>query len=193
MIITSFPFMIGFSMVVMFSGFVFGFPNGFFPVYLGCIAGAVIDYFLFRSLLYSKAQKFLAKKPSWRVIASIIQDNGFGMMVVLRLTFLPFSYTNIVLSVIDIPFTHFISSTAIGTLKIASNVYFGSLFTSFTEPSSNGGSYKTFAFISFLISMSLFIGASFYIYKEIEKYSDREKIDTVEVEKDVEMGLLFGS
>ena len=81
----------GFGMLVVASGFLFGFPYGFFLVYPSAVLGACIAFLVGRRIPESWRSRFFPKKLLQ--LQDAVAQGGFTTLLLLRLTPLPFADT----------------------------------------------------------------------------------------------------
>ena len=114
----------GFGMLVVASGFIFGFPNGFLLVYPSAVLSSMLGFLVGRQL----PEKWRSKMPTALTsLQHAIHTGGFSTLLLLRLTPLPFAFSNLFLgSNRDVPFWSHAAATALGFTRLALNSYLGS-------------------------------------------------------------------
>jgi uncharacterized membrane protein YdjX (TVP38/TMEM64 family) len=108
------------------AGYVYGIWA--FPLVYACIALASILAFLFaRHLLREKIRMFLARRPRYRALDKAVADDGWQVVVLLRLSpIVPFNLQNYALGVTAIPLLQYVVATLLGIIPgVAIYVYFG--------------------------------------------------------------------
>lgn len=115
----------GFGMLVVASGFLFGFPHGFFLVFPSAVLSSMLGFLVGRQLPSS----WRAKMPkALTSLQQAIHTGGFTTLLLLRLTPLPFAFSNLFLgSNPEVPFWSHAAATALGFLRLALNSYLGTL------------------------------------------------------------------
>lgn len=112
-------------MLVVASGFLFGFPRGFALVYPSALTGSMIAFLIGRKL----PPKWRNKMPkALTSLQSAVHSGGFTTLFLLRLTPLPFAFSNLFLgSTAGVPFWSHAGATALGFLRLALNSYLGTM------------------------------------------------------------------
>ena len=119
----------GFGMLVVASGFLFGFPYGFFLVYPSAVLGACIAFLVGRRIPESWRSRFFPKKLLQ--LQDAVAQGGFTTLLLLRLTPLPFAFSNLLLgSSAGVSFWSHAAATAIGFLRLALNSFLGTTLNS---------------------------------------------------------------
>ena len=113
----------GFGMLVVASGALFGFPYGFLLVWPSAVLGAVIAFALGRRMPAKMRSRFPSKLLA---LQDAVSHGGFTTLLLLRLTPLPFSFSNLFLgSTPGVSATQHATATAVGFLRLALNSYLG--------------------------------------------------------------------
>ncbi|KAI9314739.1 hypothetical protein BX666DRAFT_406998 [Dichotomocladium elegans] len=135
-IVTSTPPMLGFTFLVTLSGFVYGFPGGVLPAMISAWIGAILCFYLIRRY---NIERFIQMSPSkqekYNAIQEAIQEGGFGMLLMIRLTPIPWPFTNMILSLIpSLTFERYALVSFLGAFKCCLEVWFGSQLASLSDP-----------------------------------------------------------
>ena len=103
--------------------------------------GATVCYAWAMGLIREWSQQKIQSKRIYQAIALAVQDQGFKLGVVCRLSpLLPSSLLNYLFAAMDVPFPAFILSTAIGVAPLALLVaYIGSLADDLADALAGGG------------------------------------------------------
>merc|ERR1711920_431492 len=131
LVISGFVPLPGFGVLILAAGFLFGFPLGFAIVYPSAVIGSCMAFSVGRSM------------PSWlrRRLPTVLVDlqgsvsqGGFTILLLLRLTPLPFAFSNLFLgSIPGIPFMRYAAATSLGFLRLSANVFLGSQMAHATD------------------------------------------------------------
>jgi uncharacterized membrane protein YdjX (TVP38/TMEM64 family) len=123
--LTAFPPMIGYSTCVTLAGFVFG-MQGWFIIATANVAGSLCSFLLFRHLLSDFAQRLTKRDPRFAAFGLVIAHDGVKILMLIRLTPLPYSLSNGGLSTIHtIKAWQFALATAVATPKLLIHVFIG--------------------------------------------------------------------
>jgi len=131
LVISGFVPLPGFGVLILAAGFIFGFPLGVAIVYPSAVVGSCMAFSVGKLM------------PGWLMrrlpvmlldLQDVIVEGGFTILLLLRLTPLPFAFSNLFLgSIPGIPFTRYASATALGFLRLSANVFCGSQMAKLAE------------------------------------------------------------
>lgn len=131
LVISGFVPLPGFGVLILSAGYLFGFPLGFAIVYPSAVIGSCMAFSVGRSM----PECLRRRLP--RVLVDLqgsVRRGGFSILLLLRLTPLPFAFSNLFLgSISDIPFMRYAAATAIGFLRLSANVFLGSQMAKATD------------------------------------------------------------
>lgn len=148
----------GFGMLVVASGFIFGFPHGFFLVFPSAVLSSMLGFLVGRRL----PEKWRANMPTALTsLQHAIHTGGFSTLLLLRLTPLPFAFSNLFLgSNHDVPFWSHAAATFLGFTRLALNSYLGS-FAGKTLSGNNeeGAMLEKFVTLGGVLAAMLAIGS----------------------------------
>lgn len=100
------------------------------PIILSAaIVAASLAFFAARYLARGKVRAVLAKKRSFAAVDEAVAEEGWKIVVLLRLSpLVPFNIQNYLFGVTSIPFPHYVAATSVGIIPgTALFVYLGSL------------------------------------------------------------------
>jgi len=129
--------MIGYSTAVTISGFVYGFPNGWFIVGSATVLGSLASFMACRTVLSKYVHAWVGKDKRFEALALTLKHDGLKILCMIRLCPLPYSLGNAALS--TFPTVHplsFMLATTISSPKLLIHVFIGSRLASIAE---NGG------------------------------------------------------
>lgn len=106
-------------------GLIFNLEKGSLYVAAGIYLGQSIDFWLGRTLLRTRVEKWVVKKPKLRGIHGALRSEGLKLLLMLRLAPIPASPTSYLMGTTPMPFWHFLVAT-LGLLPVAyASMYFG--------------------------------------------------------------------
>jgi uncharacterized membrane protein YdjX (TVP38/TMEM64 family) len=76
-VLMAFPIVWGHGILLTFSGYVFGFPNGFYPSFAGSLIGASLCFLMAKYVFADMTMKSLQKSLRNRAIAEVLHEKGF--------------------------------------------------------------------------------------------------------------------
>ncbi|KAI8138332.1 hypothetical protein BJV82DRAFT_631897 [Fennellomyces sp. T-0311] len=133
---TSIPPLLGFTFASTLCGFVYGFPAGIAPAVIGAWLGSMVCFGLIRHFNFARFIRLSPDKQlKYQAIQEAIQEGGFGMLVLIRITPIPWEVTNTVLSMLPTLSTRkYMLSSFLASWKVALEVWFGSQLASLSDP-----------------------------------------------------------
>ncbi|OLY83048.1 Golgi apparatus membrane protein tvp38 [Smittium mucronatum] len=131
--ICSIPPIFGYGIVVLLSGFVFGFPLGFLPVFFGSLSGAFFVFTLGRAFEMRYIKNLVASQKHLLAFTKIIDKKGLKFLILFRLAPYPFNVTNLFLSTTNIPISNFLLATSVSLSRLFIHIYVGSQALSIAE------------------------------------------------------------
>ena len=123
------------SLLTLGAGFLYGLAGGLAVVLPSSVAGALMAFVLVRTVLRARVVRLLAKHPRLRAVDQAVADEGFRVVLLLRLSpAFPFNLLNYALGVTRVPVGTYLLGTALGVLPGAVlYVYLGTLLGSAAE------------------------------------------------------------
>ena len=145
--ITVVHIMVAFAYCKVYNDFWKGFLMATWIIFVGCLIGAIIAYWLGKYLFADYIRKKLdqSKSPKvkkWRIVDSLFVTNGILLVVLLRLMFLPFGLVSYLLGVTSVAFWSYVIGTTAYIIKIALIVVVGCTIWEASEEASKNGNSK---------------------------------------------------
>jgi len=175
--ISAFPPIIGYSTTVTISGFVYGFPNGWFIVASATVFGSLASFLASRTVLSKYVHKLVGQDKRFEALALTLKHDGLKILCMIRFCPLPYSLSNAAMSTFPTvhPFS-FALATAISSPKLLIHVFIGSRMAAIA---SSGGkmdtSTKIINWASIIIGGILGVGVGYVIYqKTIQRAAELE-------------------
>ncbi|CAO3610325.1 unnamed protein product [Cunninghamella echinulata] len=163
--LTSTPPILGFTFMVMLTGFVYGFPFGLLPSVSGAFVGSMICFGLFRGFhidQYISVPKSQEKK--YQAMQEAIKEGGLKMILLLRICPIPWQFTNMFLSLIPTVSTRdYIITGLLGAWKVSIEVWVGSQLSNLSD--SIPSSTRRITLITLLLGLVIFTGMTHWIYQ----------------------------
>lgn len=122
-----FPPLLGFSLLSMLCGMVYGFPGGWPILALASISGLFASFLLFRYILRDRAERIVGTNHKFRALSEILkEDTSLLLLILIRLCPLPYSLSNGALAAIpNLPATTYLLASVITSPKMFIHVYVG--------------------------------------------------------------------
>ncbi|KAJ3145120.1 hypothetical protein HDU89_007537 [Geranomyces variabilis] len=132
--ISCFPPLVGYGTLLYLQGYIYGFPGGFIPAYVGALSGAVVCFIAARRWLdASHRARFVASFPKWRAVEEVVEKGGLKLLVLIRLAPYPYGLMSLLLATTTVPLGRFIKATALSLLKTILHIYIGSTVRDLSE------------------------------------------------------------
>ncbi|KAG1143649.1 hypothetical protein G6F37_009560 [Rhizopus arrhizus] len=165
-IFTSIPPLIGFTFSTTITGFIYGFPGGIFPAVSGAFLGAMVAFALIRKYNFARFIKLSpSKQEKYMAIQEAIEQGGFKMMVLIRLSPIPWPITNMLLSIISTANTqHYIMAALLASLKVSLDVWIGSQLADLSNPNLPPSAHRI-AMITMGCGLLILIGVAWWLYR----------------------------
>jgi len=152
--LVSFPPLIGYSTCVTLSGFVFGFPAGWFIIASATIVGSTCSFIACRTVLANLSKRLVQHDPRFAALALTLKHDGLRILVAIRLCPLPYSLSNGAIATFPtVSPLAFAGATAIVSPKLMIHVFVGSKLAQIAE---HGGEMD--ARTKFISYLSIIIG-----------------------------------
>eukprot|EP01104_Vermistella_antarctica_P020303 TRINITY_DN863_c1_g1_i1.p1 TRINITY_DN863_c1_g1~~TRINITY_DN863_c1_g1_i1.p1 ORF type:complete len:257 (+),score=65.61 TRINITY_DN863_c1_g1_i1:292-1062(+) len=198
-IVIAFPVAVAYVPVTLAAGFLYGVVGGTITVSLGSTAGAVVSFWVCRTLL----SEYLEAKIKARVGKGFSQfmegvgQNGFKITFLSRLSPFPFGVANALFALSPIEFNDFITATFIGLMPMQIILtYFGSTLRNISEAVSGStefGFWQRFMLIvECVVGVGLIVYISYVGKNSMGNAGMMAKNEEDEVEEEEDEDYLFG-
>jgi uncharacterized membrane protein YdjX (TVP38/TMEM64 family) len=165
--ISAFPPLIGYSTTVTISGFVYGFPNGWYIVSTATVVGSLASFIASRTILSKYVHRLVGQDKRFEALALTLKHDGLKILCMIRVCPLPYSLSNAAMS--TFPTVHplsFALATAIASPKLLIHVFIGSRLASLAE---SGGKMdagtKAINYASIIIGSIIGAAVGYIIYQ----------------------------
>ncbi|RGB29926.1 snare associated Golgi protein [Rhizophagus diaphanus] len=165
-IASSIPPIPGYGSMIFICGFIYGFPLGFAPAYIFALLGASFSFFVCRSICLGYARKLTKKKSNFQKLALAIEEGGFKIIFLIRLSPFPFPWSNAFFGTIQtVSFWKFFLATALSLPKLLIYIFIGSRFRNLTEEMDSTS--RTINYVTLAVGSVLLFFAAWYIYRKM--------------------------
>ncbi|KAI7856716.1 hypothetical protein BDC45DRAFT_566792 [Circinella umbellata] len=163
---TSIPPLLGFTFASSLCGFVYGFPGGVIPAVIGAFLGAMLCFALIRQFNFARFIRLSPDKQlKYQAIQEAIQESGFGMIVLIRITPIPWEVTNTVLSMLpNLSAKQYTFSAFLASFKVALEVWFGSQLASLSDPDLPPSAHRV-TLITLGVGVLIILFLAFYLHR----------------------------
>jgi len=179
--ISAFPPLIGYSTTVTISGFVYGFPNGWFIVASATVVGSLASFLASRTILSKYVHKLVGKDKRFEALALTLKHDGLKILCMIRFCPLPYSLSNAAMS--TFPTVHplsFALATLIASPKLLIHVFIGSRMAAIGEDQKMDTSTKIINWTSIIVGGVLGAGVGYFIYQKTISRAKELEIEELE-------------
>ncbi|CDS05693.1 hypothetical protein LRAMOSA08221 [Lichtheimia ramosa] len=176
---TSTPPMLGFTFLVTLSGFVYGFPQGVAPAMIGGYVGALICFGLIRHYNFARFIRLSpSKQEKYHAIQEAIAEGGFGMLLMIRLTPIPWQFTNMILALIPtLSPRRYAIVTFIASWKLCLEVWFGSQLASLSDPDLPPSAHRL-TMVTLGVGVLILVGLALWLHRlTLTKVKQRHSVN----------------
>ncbi|KAF9524228.1 snare associated Golgi protein-domain-containing protein [Crepidotus variabilis] len=166
LIIISFPPLFGHEIVAALCGLVWGTWIGFGIVAAGTFFGEVANFYAFRYMCRSRAEKIEKKKIFYASLARVVRDGGFWIALVARYSAIPGHFTTAMFATCGMNIFVFSAAAILSLPKQFLNVYLGVLMG---ESVKNGGTTSKSRVITTVAFIATFVVTSFAMHYLLKK------------------------
>ncbi|KAI9220684.1 snare associated Golgi protein-domain-containing protein, partial [Blastocladiella britannica] len=122
---TAFPPVMGYSTILYLCGYIYGFPLGWIPSFIGALIGAIACFYTSRHFLRGWAQRKIARYPAATALRKTIEKRGLALIILIRLAPYPYNFVNLLLATTNVSTRDFAMATAISLPKLLLHTYIG--------------------------------------------------------------------
>ncbi|XP_052858058.1 transmembrane protein 64 [Drosophila gunungcola] len=168
--LVSFPVVVGYFVLLVTAGYLFGCLRGWFTVILGANLGIAVAHATIRSCRHRIPVQRLIKNDTGRAILRVISGpKAFRVVLFTRLTPIPFGVQNVIFGISSINTKDYHVATMIGLLPAQIiNVYLGSTLRSMHEVL-NDNNTKLTGYISFIFEVICGVVLMFWVVQKARK------------------------
>ncbi|KAJ7912536.1 hypothetical protein B0H13DRAFT_539505 [Mycena leptocephala] len=125
LIILSFPPLFGHEIIAMLAGVAWDFPEACLVVAVGTILGEFANYFVFKNACSVRGAKMEEKDISYGILAHVVRNGGFLIVLVVRYSAIPPHFATAVFSTVGVSFLTFAAAALLSLPKTFVPVYVG--------------------------------------------------------------------
>ncbi|KZV75952.1 hypothetical protein PENSPDRAFT_680672 [Peniophora sp. CONT] len=162
----SFPPLLGAELIHVLCGLTWGAGIGFGIVAAGTIIGEISVFYAFRQCWRARAEKYELTNIKYGVVATVIRQGGFFLVVMCRLSSLPAHFTTVVFTVSGVNISVFASAVVVSLVKVLPTVYAGTLVRGIVD-GDKSNTPKIISFVAILVSVVITIIAMIYIDRKV--------------------------
>ncbi|KAI8340504.1 hypothetical protein BC941DRAFT_417444 [Chlamydoabsidia padenii] len=180
--ITSIPPLIGFTFAATLTGFIYGVPFGFPIAITGAFMGSIICCHLIRRYNFSRFIRLSSsKQDKYHAIQEAIEQGGLRIMLLIRLSPIPWPITNMLLSLLPtVTMKQYTTTAFLSSFKLCLEVWVGSQLADISNPDLPPSAHRV-AVLTMLSSLVILIIVAWWLYRltmqKVKSISERKKHD----------------
>ncbi|KAJ7358400.1 hypothetical protein DFH08DRAFT_848384 [Mycena albidolilacea] len=163
LIILSFPPLFGHEIVATLAGVTWSLPVAFSIVCAGVLLGEIANFFTFKYFCTTRASKMENSKLSYALLAHVVRQGGFLVVLVIRYSAIPSHFATVVFATVGISFPVFLGAAILSLPEAFLPVYVGYAMKN------NSSTSSTVKNIILAITLVITVGALIWIRKLQEK------------------------
>lgn len=169
------------SALTVAAGFLFGMVRGTIAASLGAILGATAAFLIARLIVRGWIEHRLTSHPKFRAIDRAIGDQGFKIVLLVRLcSFFPFALTSYLFGLTKVPLGRYVLASWLGRLPgILAWVYVGSIAKNLTDLAAGNDELRTADELLLGLGLVAMVTAA-VVLGRIARAALREAVDTPE-------------
>ncbi|ORX57377.1 hypothetical protein DM01DRAFT_1334001 [Hesseltinella vesiculosa] len=166
LVLTSIPPFIGFTFCASLTGFIYGVPRGFPIAITGAFLGAMTCFRLIRQYKITRfIQLSSSKQEKYLAIQEAIEQGGLGIMLLIRLSPIPWPITNMMLSALPkVTLRQFTITALISSFKLCLEVWVGSQLADIANPDLPDSAHRV-AVMTMMASVVILIAVAYWLYR----------------------------
>ncbi|KAJ7700370.1 hypothetical protein B0H17DRAFT_1047094 [Mycena rosella] len=125
LIVLSFPPLFGHEIIALLVGVAWDLPVAFVIIAVGTILGEIANYFTFKYACTARSEKLEAKELSYGLLAHVVRQGGFLMVLIIRFSAIPPHLATTVFATVGISFWTFLAAALLSLPKQLTSVYVG--------------------------------------------------------------------
>ncbi|KAJ6558111.1 snare associated Golgi protein-domain-containing protein [Mycena capillaripes] len=183
LIVMSFPPLFGHEIVAMLAGVTWSLPAAFAIVAVGTLLGEIANYFTFKYFCTARGEKMEKKQLSYALLAHVVRQGGFWVVLVIRFSAIPPHFATAVFSTVGISFWVFTAAAILSLPKSFAPVYVGYAM----RPDNTNSSSTLVEHIVLAITLVITIGALLWI----RRLQEAAKPDVIYARRKARQGKLL--
>ncbi|KAG2197315.1 hypothetical protein INT46_005641 [Mucor plumbeus] len=158
--------MIGFTFASTLTGFIYGFPGGIFPAQTGAFVGAIIAFGLIKKYNFNRFIRLSpSKQEKYTAIQEAIEQGGFKMIMLIRLSPIPWPIQNMLLSILPtISTQQFVLASFLSSFKVSVEVWIGSQLADISNPNLPPSAHRI-AMMVMGVGVFILIAVAWWLYR----------------------------
>ncbi|KAJ7074646.1 hypothetical protein C8F01DRAFT_1101319 [Mycena amicta] len=125
LVVISFPPLFGHEIVAMLAGVTWSLPVAFLIIAAGTLLGEIANFFTFKYCCGARAEKLEKSKLSYALLAHVVRQGGFIIVLVIRYSAIPSHFSTVIFSTCGVSFWVFLLAAVLSLPQSLVPVYVG--------------------------------------------------------------------
>ncbi|KAK3842463.1 MAG: snare associated Golgi protein-domain-containing protein [Linnemannia gamsii] len=165
--------LLGYGVVSMICGYIYGMPKGFLPAFVGDLVGASICFWLYRLVFYNYISRKFGDNVEFKEMSKAVNKDGLFILLLIRLSSFPFGLLNAYFGAMTLlPFWKFFLATTLSTPRLFIAIFIGHNLSSLADPTLKG-SDRTLKWGMNIIGVIIALAVGWYIYRHTKRRIER--------------------
>ncbi|KAJ6589000.1 hypothetical protein B0H19DRAFT_1102407 [Mycena capillaripes] len=165
LIVISFPPLFGHEIIATLVGVTWDLPAACAIVAAGTLLGEIANFFTFKYACSARGAKIEAKNIDYGLLAYVVRNGGFGVILIIRYSTIPSHFATTVFSTVGISFWVFLAAAVLSLPTFFLPVYVGYVMKPSVE---DDGTSKTVENVVLAVSIVVTIVAYVWIQRRIK-------------------------
>ncbi|KAF9307594.1 Tlg2-vesicle protein [Linnemannia elongata] len=165
--------LIGYGVVSMLCGYIYGIPKGFLPAFVGDIVGASICFWLYRFAFHNYINRKLGHNIEFKEMSKAVSKDGLFILFLIRLSSFPFAVLNAYFGAMTLlPYWKFILATTLSTPRLFIPIFIGHNISSLADPTIVGKD-RVLKWGMNILGIIIALAVGWYIYRHTVRRIER--------------------
>ncbi|KAF9121075.1 Tlg2-vesicle protein [Mortierella sp. 14UC] len=165
--------LLGYGVVSMICGYIYGMPKGFLPAFVGDLVGASICFWLYRLVFFNYINRKFGHNVEFKEMSKAVSKDGLFILLLIRLSSFPFAVLNAYFGAMTLlPFWKFLLATTLSTPRLFIAIFIGHNLSSLADPTFKG-SDRILKWGANIIGVVIALLVGWYIYRHTKRRIER--------------------
>ncbi|KAF9123452.1 Tlg2-vesicle protein, partial [Linnemannia schmuckeri] len=165
--------LLGYGVVSMLCGYIYGIPKGFLPAFVGDIVGASICFWLYRFAFHGYINRKLGHNIEFKEMSKAVSKDGLFILFLIRLSSFPFAVLNAYFGAMTLlPYWKFILATTLSTPRLFIPIFIGHNISSLADPTIVGKD-RVLKWGMNILGIIIALAVGWYIYRHTVRRIER--------------------
>jgi len=172
-VLTSFPPLVGYSIIITLCGFAYGQIGGFAIAAPSAVIGSALTFIILRLLFMDRIKSRTQKNPRWLAMEQVIEAKGLPLIILIRLCPIPWVYSNALFASIEaVRLWQFVLATICFLPKLAIIIFVGSQVANLSDGKTRRSmtlTAKLLDVLSIVLSCGVAVGTGWFVWAKTQE------------------------